>query len=166
MTLPESGNSTVHYATGHTDRLITDFTEPIFAAAFQCYFAELGIEVPDWGRLFRQMNDEGSNTALLRTAADGRDIGFIQFQPIEFTSWFFRETCGFIREFWVAEDVRGGGHGAALLGLAEAHFARQGIHTSILTTDTAPDFYRKRGYIQAPGCEARNGDAVFVKRLD
>ncbi|MBE6483956.1 MAG: GNAT family N-acetyltransferase [Actinomycetaceae bacterium] len=163
MTLSDGGKSAAHHV---TDELITDFTLPLFAEAFQRYFAELGIDVPDWHGFFRQMNCEGSNAAFIRSAGDGRAIGFIEFQPIEFTSWFFRETCGFIREFWVAKDFRTSGHGAALLDLAEAHFVEQGIHTSILTTDTVPDFYLKRGYAPALGCKARNEDAVFVKRLE
>ena len=92
-------------------------------------------------------------------------LGFLQFRPTAFTSWFFEETCGFIREFWVAEACRGRGHGAALLRLAEEHFKAQGIFTSILTTRTAERFYLREGYQRAPGCRAKNGDPVYVKRL-
>ncbi|WP_300775512.1 hypothetical protein, partial [uncultured Acetatifactor sp.] len=51
------------------------------------------------------------------------------------------------------------------LALAEEHFLKNGIYTSILTTDTAAHFYEKHGYISAPGCKAKNQDAVFVKHL-
>ena len=149
----------------YSDALISDFSDPRFQEAFKAYFSELGISVQDWDGLFREMNDEGGNEAFLRAAEDGRVIGFIQCRPITFTSWFFEETCGFIREFWVAGGHRRRGHGAALLRLAEDRFRKQGICTSILTTDTAESFYRRHGYERAPGCRAKNGDEVFVKRL-
>ena len=152
----------------HSDVLITDFTDPVFQAAFRQYFAELGINVKDWDGLFQEMNaDSGGekNAAWLRTAADGSVIGFIQFVPIRFTSWFFEETFGFIREFWVAEAFRSQGHGAELLALTESYFLEHGICAGILTTDTAQRFYERHGYVRAHGCRAKNKDEVFVKRL-
>ena len=147
------------------DTLITDFSAPAFQDAFRQYFAEIGISVRDWEELFREMNREGNNAAFLRTTEKGEVVGFLQFQPIAFTSWFFEETCGFIREFWVAKPFRGRGHGGALLGMAEKYFREHGIYTGILTTDTAPGFYEKQGYVRAPGCRAKNHDDVFIKRL-
>ena len=152
----------------HSDALITDFTNPVFQAAFKQYFAELGINVKDWDGLFQEMNAEAGgerNAAYVRRLADGGVIGFIQFVPIRFTSWFFEETLGFIREFWVAEAFRGRGHGAELLALAERYFLEHGICTAILTTDTARRFYERHGYARAHGCRAKNEDEVFVKRL-
>ena len=148
--------------------MITDFTDPVFQAAFKQYFAELGINVKDWDGLFQEMNAEvggKKNVAYVRTATDGSAIGFIQFVPIQFTSWFFEETLGFIREFWVAEAFRGRGHGSELLTLAENCFLECGICTAILTTDTAGRFYERHGYVRACGCRAKNKDEVFVKRL-
>lgn len=153
----------------HSDILISDFTDPVFQGAFQQYFAEMGINVKDWDGLFREMNEgnEGEkNAACVRMAADGGVIGFIQFIPIRFTSWFFEETCGFIREFWVAEEFRSRGHGSELIALAERHFLEHGICTSILTTNTAERFYERHGYVKAPGCRAKNHDDVFAKRLN
>ena len=150
------------------DTLITDFTDPTFQTAFRQYFAELGISVKDWDGLFQEMNagsGDEENAAYVRRLADGVAVGFIQFIPIRFTSWFFEETCGFIREFWVAEAFRGQGHGGQLLALAENHFLEHGICASILTTDTAGRFYERRGYVRARGCRAKNKDEVFVKRL-
>lgn len=138
----------------HTDLLISDFTDPVFQAAFQRYFAELGIHVRDWDGLFREMNEgnEGEkNAAYIRTAADGETIGFIQFVPIRFTSWFFEETCGFIREFWVAEQFRNQRHGSELIALAEQYFLAHDIYTTILTTDTAERFYERHGYVSEHG---------------
>ena len=153
----------------HTDTLISDFSDPLFRTAFQRYFAEMGIHVKDWDGLFREMNEgnEGEkNAAYVRTAAEVGVIGFIQFIPIRFTSWFFEETCGFIREFWVAEKFRSQGHGSALLALAEGYFLEQGIRTGILTTDTAQCFYERHGYVREPGCRAKNTDDVLIKRLE
>lgn len=147
------------------DTLVTDFSDPLFQTAFRKYFAELGVSVSDWDGLFRQMNDEGGNSAYVRFDKRGEVIGFIQCRPIEFKSWFFEETCGFIREFWVAEKHRRSGHGSALIELAERGFVEHGIFTSILTTDTAEGFYLRHGYERARGCRAKNGDDVFVKRL-
>ena len=154
---------------GCTDLLIEDFSDPRFRAAFRQYFDELGIEVTDWDGLFREIGrgDGGEkNEAYVRLAADGGVIGFILFIPIRFASWFFEETCGFIREFWVAEEYRSRGYGGELLALAEARFWAQGFCTAVLTTGTAGGFYRRHGYAEAPGCRAKNKDGVFVKRLE
>ena len=148
-----------------TDVLIRDFSAPAFQAAFRQYFSELGIHVSDWDGLFREMNADKNNAAFLRTAEDGSIVGFLQFIPIDFTSWFFEERCGLIREFWITEALRRQGHGEALLRMTEAHFVSEGIRTAILTTDTAERFYLKHGYFPAPACRAKNNDPVFVKRL-
>ena len=72
---------------------------------------------------------------------------------------------GYITNMYTRKEFRGQGHGTALLNLAEAYFADRGIKTLILTTDTAPDFYRSRGYEQDEAITARNKDDVFVKRI-
>ena len=164
----EEGRLSRYYqwnAQAYTDRLLTDFSDPLFQTAFRQYFEELGITVTDWTGLFKEMDQEADNEAILRTAEDGSVIGFIMCRPIRCTSWFFEETCGFIREFWIAERYRNQGHGGSLLQMAEDRFKEQGICTSILTTDTAGPFYLRHGYGPAPGCKAKNEDPVFVKRL-
>ena len=152
----------------HSDVLISDFSDPVFQTAFKQYFADIEVNVKDWDGLFREMNEETEgkkNAAYVRRLADGGVVGFILFIPIWFTSWFFEETCGFIREFWVAEEFRNQGHGSELIALAEQHFLENSICTSILTTDTAERFYERHGYVKAPGCRAKNQDEVFAKRL-
>jgi len=165
--VPHSRNLVYRFTddAGFSEREIADFSDPAFQTAFRAYFDELGIAVADWNGLFAQMNDEGDNEALLAVRGDGQTIGFIQYRPIEFSSWFFSETCGLIREFWVSGPFRGFGIGSALLRHAEERFARQGVHTMILTTDSASGFYEKHGYVRAPGCRARNEDEVFVKKI-
>lgn len=146
------------------DRMIQNHADPLFETAFKAYFSELDITVKDWDGLFREMDADG-NVTFVRTAPDGRIIGFIQCKSLPFSSSFFEETCGFVREFWVAKPFRGRYHGTALLSLAERYFVKNGMYTSILTTDTAEGFYQRRGYVIAPACRAKNQDTVFVKHL-
>ena len=117
----------------YSDNLISDFSDSLFQAVFKQYFSELGLHIRDWDGLFREMNADGGNLAFVRTSESGNVIGFIQFKPLKFTS-------GFIREFWVADEYRNQAHGSALLALAEEHFLKNGIYTSILTTDTISGF--------------------------
>ena len=149
----------------YSDIMISDFSNPLFQTAFKKYFLELGHAIKDWNGLFKEMNDVGDNVAFVRTSMNDKVIGFIQFKPVKFSSWFFEETCGFIREFWVAEEFRNKNHGTALISLAEKHFTDNGIYTSILTTDTAARFYKRHGYVKAVGCKAKNQDEVFIKHL-
>ena len=117
----------------YSDNLISDFSDSLFQAVFKQYFSELGLHIRDWDGLFREMNADGGNLAFVRTSDSGNVIGFIQFKLLKF-------TCGFIREFWVADEYRNQAHGSALLALAEEHFLKNGIYTSILTTDTISGF--------------------------
>jgi len=148
-----------------TDTLLTEHRSGAFRRAFQLYFSELGISVSDWDGLWREMDASGENITFLRQGADGEVIAFLMAVPMEFSSWFFTQRRGFLREFWVRKECRGRGHGAALLSRAEEHFRRQGVREMILTTDTAEGFYLRHGYEKAPDCRARNGDKVYIKKL-
>ena len=148
------------------DTCITDFTDPLFEEAFKKYFSELEITVKDWDGLFQEMNEDEGVSAVIRTAEDGSVIGFIMYQPIQFTSWFFEEIRGFIREFWIAKEYRNQGHGSQLLKLVEDEFINQGIRSFILTTDTAEDFYLNHGYKALSSCTAKNKDKVYIKISD
>ena len=117
----------------YSDNLISDFSDSLFQAVFKQYFSELGLHIRDWDGLFREMNADGGNLAFVMTSDSGNVIGFIQSKLLKF-------TCGFIREFWVADEYRNQAHGSALLALAEEHFLKNGIYTSILTTDTISGF--------------------------
>lgn len=166
--VPDCCNLMYHFSSdkkSYSDTMLSDFSDSLFQAAFKQYFSELGFHLHDWNGLFKEMNDEGSNSAFIRTDENGRAIGFIQFKPIRFTSCFFEETCGFIREFWVAEEFRNRKHGTALLNLTEQYFIKNEIYTCILTTDTAARFYENHGYVKALGCKAQNQDTVFIKHL-
>ena len=149
------------------DILLSDFTDERFQAAFRLYFAELGINVQDWDCLWKEMNTDknAENHAYVRLDERGEVIGFIQFCEVTLTSWFFEEKCGFIREFWIKESLRGHGHGSALLRLAEGWCRDESISKCILTTETAPDFYQSHGYCRDINVAARNKDEVFTKHL-
>ena len=165
---PDCCNLMYHFSRDisfHSDIMISNFSNSLFQTAFKQYFSELGYTIRDWNGLFKEMNDDGDNIAFVRTSMDGKIIGFIQFKPVKFSSWFFEETCGFVREFWVAEEFRNKGHGTALISLVEKYFIDNGIYTSILTTDTADRFYKRHGYVNALGCKAKNQDGVFIKHL-
>lgn len=149
----------------HTQNIfLEDFQDPRFRRAFQQYFAWLDVKIRDWEGLFREMDQDGRGTrGYLRLNGAGEALGFIQFCPMELEGWFFQKKLGFIREFWVAPEHRSQGHGSALLDLAEGWFLSQGFSGSILTTDTAPEFYEKHGYRRDPGFTAKNHDPVYVK---
>lgn len=146
-----------------TERLISDFGDAAFQAAFRTYFTELGIRVKDWDGLFREMTADG-NFAYLHLE-NGAVAGFILFQPITLSSGFLEEQAGLIREFWVAPAHRGQGRGGALLRNAEAFFRARGVCRALLTTDTAASLYEKRGYRALRSCRAKNGDPVYEKDL-
>lgn len=145
--------------------LLSDFTDSRFRAAFQSYFAELGIHVNDWDGVFREMNEEGNNLAYFLPEDNGEVAGFLQFQITEFSNWFFTEPFGFIREFWIAPAYRKRGYGGELLRLAEAYFAEHGAYRALLTADTAIEFYLSRGYRKALGAAAKNKMEVLAKPL-
>ena len=110
------------------------------------------------------INEDKNTQAIVRMENDNV-IGFIMFQPIVFESWFFEEKCGFIREFWIANDYRNIGHGSNLINQVESYFKKQEIFRTILTTDTAKDFYFKHGYHLQKSAKAKNGDDVYTKML-
>ena len=149
----------------YTDVLINIHTDPIFQDAFKTYFAELDVQISNWEGLFHEMDESGMNYTYCRKAETGEIIGFIQFTVMEMAGWFFTARVGFIREFWIREDLRGRGHGSELLMLAEDWLRQQSCACVLLTTDTATAFYEKRGYAKEHGIRARNKMDVFLKRL-
>ncbi len=151
----------------YKDLFIADFKMPEFQSAFKAYFKEMKVEVKKWDRLFSQMNRDkhGKNFTYVRMSDNGNVVGFIQFTVTTMSSWFFSADAGFIREFWVSSGYRGAGNGRELLALAESYFKDKGIGYTILTTDTAEQFYLKNGYEKCPHIEAVNKMDVYVKRL-
>lgn len=147
------------------DYQITDFSDPLFQTAFQLYFEELGIQLDDWDELFNFMNEDGGNVAIIKVDEKKQVVGFIQFKIDELKNWFFEEKVGFIWEFWVSQAFRGQDYGSQLLKSAENYFLDHNIYKAILTTDTAPGFYEKQGYVRDASYRADNEDEVFTKIL-
>ena len=143
---------------------IKDFKDPLFCNAFKMYFKELKIEVKDYESLFNEMNEEGNNLAYICANQD-EILGFIQFQENQFENWFFKEKFGYIREFWVRQDVRNQGLGTKLLHECETYFKSQGIERILLTSDEAISFYEKKGYRLSRSCKAINQDQVLSKNI-
>lgn len=151
----------------YTDMLMTDMKDAVLQRAFRAYFGELGVQVTNWEGLFEEIGDS-PDCLYVRRDESGGVTGFLLFAVAEAASagrGFFRARLGFIEEFWVAPEKRGQGHGAALLELTEAHLRREGCGYAILTTDTAPHFYEKRGYSLQRGIRALNKADVYVKPL-
>jgi amino-acid N-acetyltransferase len=57
-------------------------------------------------------------------------------------------TCALLRSLVVAQSVRTGGMGTALLGHAECHARSQGVRDLFLLTTTAEDFFARRGFVR------------------
>ena len=146
------------------DYIVKDFTDPRFQDSFKEYFKELEIEFEDWEDLFRQMNEEKDNIAIVRVDAE-ETVGFIQFKIDYLENWFFKEEIGFIREFWVSSKYRNKRQGASLLKSAEDYFLEKKIYKTILTTYTASNFYIKQGYRKDESYKGLNNQDVFVKIL-
>jgi GNAT superfamily N-acetyltransferase len=79
---------------------------------------------------------------------------------------------GFTVQFlWVARELRGKGHGAALLGAAEEHARARGCTSVLLDTHSfqAPRFYEKQGYVcvgEARDFPPGHSRLFFQKRLE
>lgn len=149
------------------DTLMNDCTNPALQTAFRTYYGELGVKVTNWDGLFEEIG-EGEDEILVRWNEKGEIVGFLMLVTSEaVTAWrgFFSTKLGCVEEFWIAPAYRRQGHGSALLKLAEEHLAAQGCGYTILTTDTAPDFYRRHGYTHQAGIRAKNTADVYVKPL-
>lgn len=149
------------------DEMLTECTAADLQAAFRAYYGELGCQVTNWEGLFDEIN-RGEDRILVRRSEAGDIVGFLMLVTSEaITAWrgFFTTRLGCVEEFWIAPAYRHQGHGSALLQLAEERFIAEGCGYAILTTDTAPDFYRRRGYSHQKGIRAKNNADVYLKPL-
>ncbi len=145
--------------------IITDAMNPAFQSAFKMYFEELDLSIRDWNGLFQEMSEDPGTKILMEMAEHNLVIGFIMVKIDALSNWFFEEKIGFIREFWIDPAFRNQGYGKALLQQAEAYLGKNEIFKAILTTDTAPDFYKKNGYKQDASYKSKNKDDVYTKLL-
>lgn len=151
----------------YCDTLMTNLTDAAVQQAFRAYYGELGVHVTNWEGLFAEISSS-PDCLFVRRTPDGGVIGFLLFSVMEAATagkGFFTARLGCVEEFWIAAEYRGQGHGTALLQLVEKHFAQLGCAYVILTTDTAPAFYRRHGYTHQCGIRAKNNAPVYVKKL-
>ena len=151
----------------YTDTLMADMTDVAIRTAFRAYYEELGVHVTNWEGLFAEISSSPA-CFFVRRNQSGDVIGFLLFSVMEAATagkGFFTARLGCVEEFWIAAEYRGQGHGTALLQLTEKHFAQLGCAYAILTTDTAPAFYRRHGYTHQCGIHAKNNAPVYVKKL-
>lgn len=109
---------------GYHDTLVSDFRDSRFQQAFKQYFSELQLQVKDWDGLFAEMDGEGGNQAFVRAAAGGPVIGFIQFKPIAFTSWFLKGPAGLSASSGWRRSIGGWGMGRRCLGWPKSIFLK------------------------------------------
>lgn len=151
----------------YTDTLMTDMTDAALQRAFRAYYGELGVQVTNWEGLFAEISTS-PDCLFVRRDTEGTVTGFLLFAMLEAATagrGFYTARLGCVEEFWVAPELRGQGHGTALLRLAEKHFAQLGCGYAILTTDTAPGFYERQGYRLQKGISAKNQADVYLKPL-
>lgn len=142
----------------------TTFASPTLRRAFMDYFAELGVTVRDWEGLFQELDKRAGFTLALQDEA-GCIVSFLLGSMQDMGSDFFTVPIGFVEEMYVAPAFRQQGLGAVLLQAAEARFRDVGCGYTFLTTDSAPDFFVRQGYLFQPRMAAKNGDPVYVKPL-
>lgn len=150
------------------DTLMTEMKDVAVQRAFRAYYEELGVHVTNWDGLFAEISSS-PDCLFVRRNESGDVVGFLLFAMMEAATagkGFFTTRLGCVEEFWVAPGQRKQGHGTALLQLAEKHFVQLGCAYAILTTDTAPDFYRRHGYAHQCGIRAKNNAPVYVKKLN
>ena len=149
------------------DTLMMDLTDAAVQKAFRAYYEELGVKVTNWEGLFAEIS-ASPDCFFVRKNQNGEVIGFLLFVMTGAETacrGFFSTRLGWIEEFWIAPEYRKQTHGTALLHLAEKHFSQLGCAYAILTTDTALQFYEKRGYRLQKGVAARNKSNVYIKPL-
>ena len=78
--------------------------------------------------------------------------------------------CGYVDVLWVAPEHRGQGLGTRLMDAAEAEASARGCTRMVLSTHTfqAPDFYRRRGYVETgrtPDYPEGHGQVHLTKPL-
>lgn len=141
------------------------FANPALRQAFMDYFAELGVTVRNWEPLFQEL-DRREGWTLLRQNDAGHIAGFLLCSVQQMSSGFFTASIGFVEEMYVAPAYRHQRHGAALMSAAEERFCASKCGYAILTTDSAPGFFTRQGYLIQPSITAKNGDPVYVKPLE
>lgn len=141
----------------------TDYENPIFCDAFKKYFKEIEVEVNDWDKLFKEINNNDKDCSKVIIESN-QMIGFLMFRIDEMKHWFFDEKIGFLREFWIDPNYRNQGLGTKLLKAFEEKC--KDTNRIILTPDEdAIHFYEKNGY-HFEQINAKNKMDVMVKIIE
>ncbi len=147
-----------------------DYRDLRLQRCFREYFSEIGEPLKENTRVFGKMQaavtDCGMQCLVLQQEDEIR--GFLQFQEEVLTHpmGFFRERLGFIRELWVAPELRRSGCGKAFVTAMEQYCRDRGIKKLILTyEENALGFYKSLGFAEDPSYSAENEQGVMVKLL-
>ena len=90
--------------------------------------------------------------------------GFVNYQvDTPASNWCERENWGFIREIYIAADIRGQGYGKELAEYAENMLWKLKVPNIYLTTDDAKYFWFKMGYRDTGEICAKNDGFILIK---
>lgn len=96
---------------------------------------------------------------------DDAPKGFVIYQiDSKDSDWCEKEGYGFIRELYVAADLRGAGHGRSLVSHAEKRMKDKAVPGIYLTTDETTGFWAKIGYRDTGEICVKNNGRIFVKK--
>ncbi len=149
---------------------LNDYQDIRLQQCFRKYFEEIGEPLKENTRVFDKMQsavqDCGMHCIVLQRNEE--ILGFIQFQEEQLghQMGFFTEKLGFIRELWVAPELRRGGHGKSLVEAVENYFKSNGVAKLILTyEENALGFYERLGFMRDKSYIAENEQGVVVKMI-
>jgi ribosomal protein S18 acetylase RimI-like enzyme len=140
-----------------------------FKKLFLSYFDELGVKLPDGYDVFSDIELSAKNEQMITIVAKQHSemIGFIMFQPEQLISStkFFKQDTTFIREFSVLKDYRKTGIGTQLMEYVFDYCNKNNIHTIILTTHSAQEYYLRLGFVEDSSYSAKNKQIVYIKKI-
>jgi N-acetylglutamate synthase-like GNAT family acetyltransferase len=103
-------------------------------------------------------------TSLDMLLFDGELIGFINYQIDHNTSdWCERESWGFIREFYITNNMRRKGFGTKLVAHTEKVLYEKGAEHIYLTTDESDEFWSSCGYKKSGKVSDINHSIIYEK---
>jgi GNAT superfamily N-acetyltransferase len=112
--------------------------------------------------LTQQVNAQIQSLGLL--FLNGVAKGFINYQVDSPKSdWCEKETWGFIREVYIARDIREKGYGKKLVVYAENKLRGLSVPNIYLTTDEAKEFWIKLGYCVTGDICEKNKGCILIK---
>ena len=90
--------------------------------------------------------------------------GFISYQvDTPMSDWCEKENWGFIREIFIAPDIRKMGYGKILVEHAERKLTDLSVPNIYLTTDDSIDFWINVGYQKTGEVSEKNKGYILIK---